>query len=148
MAIEAITPLRDFVPSALTAADRDEIGEIIEYLVGVLDMADGDCDLEDDDPAGGNIEDDGEPEEGHTPDWPIDQRRCVSPELVAHDARAQLDMHRERFRESRCAPRYVRNWRNAIVPVSGEFRLMSDPRVPTARQMLRRKRGAPRQPRA
>ncbi len=52
MAIEPATPLGP--------VDREEIEAIIEHLIGVLDFADGDNEMEDDDPAGGNVEDHGE----------------------------------------------------------------------------------------
>lgn len=52
MAIEPTT--------SLSSVDRKEIEAIIEHLIGVLDFADGDIDMEDDDPAGGNVEDEGE----------------------------------------------------------------------------------------
>ena len=38
--------------------NRQQIEEEIEHLISLLDAHDGDCDLEDDDPAGGNVEDD------------------------------------------------------------------------------------------
>ncbi|WP_230629346.1 hypothetical protein [Sphingomonas sp. Leaf37] len=48
----------------LTREDRRAIAAQIETLIAVLDAAGGDCDLEDDDPAGGNPDD-----EGEVPDW-------------------------------------------------------------------------------
>lgn len=41
-------------------ANREQIEDEIERLIGLLDLHDGDCDLEDDDPAGDPIEIHGE----------------------------------------------------------------------------------------
>ena len=41
-----------YPPAPLTAADRRMIGKIVEQLIELLDLAAGDVDLEDDDPAG------------------------------------------------------------------------------------------------
>lgn len=40
--------------------NRQLVETTIEYLIAVLDAIDGDCDLEDDDPVGGNPDDEGE----------------------------------------------------------------------------------------
>lgn len=39
---------------------RELVETTIEYLIAVLDAIDGDCDLEDDDPVGGDPDDEGE----------------------------------------------------------------------------------------
>jgi hypothetical protein len=49
--------------SALTRNERLKIEAQIELMIGLLDASDGDCDLEDDDPAGGAAEDAGEAED-------------------------------------------------------------------------------------
>ena len=81
----------------LTREDRRAIAAQIEALIAVLDAADGDCDLEDDDPAGGNPDDVGE-----VPDWlprfplpvyGIDQRR--GPTNAREHWRAQIVHDRE-----------------------------------------------------
>lgn len=55
---------------------RRSIGRAIDALIEVLDLIDGDPDIEDDDPAGGNCEDLGEPDLSRglpRPRWAIDQ---------------------------------------------------------------------------
>ena len=44
----------------LASYDSHKLEAFIEIAIGLLDMIDGDPDLEDDDPAGGNVEDEGE----------------------------------------------------------------------------------------
>lgn len=44
--------------------NRDQIEEEIERLIALIDQDDGDCDVEDDDPAGGNVEDERQLAEG------------------------------------------------------------------------------------
>ncbi|ALR22066.1 hypothetical protein [Sphingobium baderi] len=62
-------PARQPAPPAaisriLSRYSRFELEAFVEVAIGLMDAADGDCDLEDDDPAGGNVEDEGEREEG------------------------------------------------------------------------------------
>ena len=47
--------------------NRAAIEAEIDRLINLLDLADGDCELEDDDPAGGNVED--EPQMGAGQDY-------------------------------------------------------------------------------
>lgn len=51
---------RGATPVTLIPSARKAIEAEIERLIELLDTIDGDCDLEDDDPAGGNVEDEGE----------------------------------------------------------------------------------------
>ena len=48
---------RTSINAGLTAAERKAVKAEIERLIAALDALDGDCDLEEDDPAGGNVED-------------------------------------------------------------------------------------------
>lgn len=60
------------------AAIRRSVTKTIEAMIELLDLLDGDPDLEDDDPAGGAADDLGEPELSKglpLPRWGIDQRR-------------------------------------------------------------------------
>ncbi|NML94726.1 hypothetical protein [Novosphingobium olei] len=50
----------DMLADAIARLSRDEIEALTEHLIDRLDTLDGDPDLEDDDPAGGNPEDVGE----------------------------------------------------------------------------------------
>lgn len=52
--------VRDSIPLELVPSARKAIEAEIERLIELLDTVDGDCDLEDDDPAGGNVDDEGE----------------------------------------------------------------------------------------
>lgn len=61
-------------PIVLARGQRQEIQRAIDLLIAVLDAADGDCDLEDDDPAGGAVEDCGEVE-----DWRPDGIKLLKP---------------------------------------------------------------------
>ena len=45
------------LPAQLSLEDRNVISATIERLIDILDRIDGDPDLEDDDPAGGSIDD-------------------------------------------------------------------------------------------
>ena len=59
-----MTPLSAFYPPAtLTAADRRMLSNIVEQLIEMLDLAAGECEFEDDDPAGDPL-DAGECDEG------------------------------------------------------------------------------------
>lgn len=58
---EPYTPLP--LSPAILAGRRKALAAAIETLIDVLDVIDGDPDLEDDDPAGGNVTD--EPHDPH-----------------------------------------------------------------------------------
>ena len=70
-----MTPLRAFYPPAeLTPFDRRMIGDIIEQLVEVLDLAAGGFDLEDDDHSGDALDvGEGEQEYELRPVYGLDQ---------------------------------------------------------------------------
>lgn len=60
------------------AAIRRSLAKSIDAMIELLDLLDGDPDLEDDDPAGGAVDDLGEPdlsEDLPLPRWGIDQSR-------------------------------------------------------------------------
>lgn len=70
------------LPRMLTREDRRIVARHIESLIALLDEADGDCDLEDDDPAGDHLDSYGEPHSDDgarisalRPAYGIDQRR-------------------------------------------------------------------------
>lgn len=52
--------VRNSIPLELMPSARQAIEAEIERLIDLLDTIDGDCDLEDDDPAGGDPDDEGE----------------------------------------------------------------------------------------
>jgi len=51
---------RWIIGDGLASYDRHKLEALTDMAIGLLDMFDGDPDLEDDDPAGGNVEDEGE----------------------------------------------------------------------------------------
>ncbi|MCP3732021.1 hypothetical protein M9978_16470 [Sphingomonas sp. MG17] len=92
----------------IDAFERDQIELAVELLIARLDAEDGDCDLEDDDPAGGNVEDQGEP--GSWPELGPDGRSFgMSP--IGDDDREPEDVslrarHRRHIQMERCYPQY------------------------------------------
>ena len=64
MATQPASPALPFqmISEAIGRLSRSEIEHLTESLIDKLDALDGDPDLEDDDPAGGNPEDVGEPD--------------------------------------------------------------------------------------
>lgn len=119
----------------IATLDRAVLEEWIEAAIARLDALDGDPDLEDDDPAGDPLdagEVDGIDELGDTFSDPAYYRE-----------------QRARIRGERCFP-IERRWREhgrVRVEIAG-YELMQEPRVPSRRQLLRRRRGMPRSPRA
>lgn len=84
---------RTTLPLRLTIEERHAIEAEIERLIASLDLADGDCDLEDDDPSGDHLDIFGEPssDDGATllplrPIYGDDQRRGPINELEARRA--------------------------------------------------------------
>lgn len=80
MATRPITPAFPFnmLSEAIERLSRAELEDLTERLIGRLDAIDGDPDLEDDDPAGGNPEDVGEYDYARglpLPVYGVDQRR-------------------------------------------------------------------------
>lgn len=76
------------LPRYLRPEDRTAIEAQIEALIGLLDEVDGDPDVEDDDPAGGNVEDDRQQGEGQAyyrlpPEYRIDQSSGPVNEVAA-----------------------------------------------------------------
>lgn len=128
-------------------------------LAGHEDDEDDDPDTSvEDDPLGIDPEEDlgaddvgeqDEAEEGLTPDWGIDQTTPMPEALVIASDRQAIKPHRERIRRTRCIPTYLRNFRSGrLEPSPNDFRLIEEPIAPTRQQLLRRKRGVPRRPRA
>jgi|GEM_PF-3976312 len=63
--IAALPPDKTSLSSILRSlgqVDRPKLETFIEAAIEAIDELDGDPDLEDDDPSGGNVEDEGEPE--------------------------------------------------------------------------------------
>lgn len=105
-----------------------------------LAIDDGPCD---------DIDQDREPEEELTPDWPIDQTEPIPDAFVIASDRQAIKPHLDRIRRTRCVPKYLRSFRTGrLEPSQHDFRLITEPIAPTRRQLLRRKRGVPRKPRA
>jgi hypothetical protein len=98
-----------------------------------------------------DINDDREEECDLVPDYGIDQVECIPEKVVIASDRAAMRAQRERIRRTRCfaRTRRYRDFRSGAerVEISG-YQLFSDPVAPTRRQLLRRKRGVPRSPRA
>lgn len=70
-------------------ANRAAIEAEIERLISMLDDLDGDCDIEEDDPAGGNVEDERQAAEGEEffrllPRYGLDQTLGPINELEAY----------------------------------------------------------------
>lgn len=68
----------EVLAAKIARLSRNEIEALTERLIDRLDALDGDPDLEDDDPAGGNSEDEGELDYSRglpLPRYGIDQRR-------------------------------------------------------------------------
>ncbi len=77
------------VPRYLRPEDRFAIEEQIEALIALLDEDDGDPELEDDDPAGGNVEDERQMGEGQeyyrlVPEYAADQTLGPLNEIEAY----------------------------------------------------------------
>jgi hypothetical protein len=98
-----------------------------------------------------DINDDREEECDLVPDYGIDQMECIPEKVVIASDRAAMRAQCERIRKTRCfaRKRRYRDFRSGAerVEIAG-YQLFADPVAPTRRQMLRRKRGVPRRPRA
>lgn len=98
------------------------------------------------------IEDQPQDEESDlTPDYGIDQTTRLPDAMVITSDREASRPHRDRIRRTSCVPRYVRwyDWharqeRRKI----DRYELLLPPIAPNRRQLLHRKRGVPRRPRA
>ncbi|MGR4893324.1 hypothetical protein ACIPPQ_20050 [Sphingopyxis sp. LARHCG72] len=162
---------------SLADQGRPALESFIEAAIAVLDVIDGDPDIEDATDAEDDfhltkqaigytkgvpgcpvadtdygIEDQPQDEESDlTPDWGIDQREHIPDAIVTASDREASRPHRDRIRRTRCVPKYVRwyDWsarqeRRTI----DRYALLLPPTSPTRRQLLKRKRGVPRRPRA
>ena len=141
--------------------DRPTLEAFLAVAIDLLDTLDGDPDTEDDDPAGQcdedgvNTRDNGSvafaPDDlecGLTPDWGINQTKPLAAAIVIEVDQEGMQAHRDRIRATRCVPEYQRDWRTEkLEPSTCDFILVNEPTVPTKRQLLKRKRGVPRQPR-
>lgn len=120
---------------------------------------DGDTGIEDDplgcDPetdfGAEEIGEDDPAEEGVTPDYGIDQTDPLPGGFTIGSDRDAMRSHRKRIRRDKCLPVH-RRWgdlysNEARSSVEG-YRLIEPPIAPTRRQLLKRKRGMPRRPRA
>ncbi len=133
----------DLILSAIPSLPRPILSRLTARLIDHLDELDGDTDLEDDDPAeeddhaGGNVED--EPQGREDEDTTHDFRPIADPQAYRE--------HRSRIRRTRTymARRIdARRWGGGVTE---DRRLIHEPNVPSKRQLLRRKRGMPRRPR-
>jgi hypothetical protein len=117
------TPLAA-VDAIMAMYARDEIEIAIEELIAKLDAADGDPDIEDDDPRGDNLD------RGEGPAWvEREERNCTNSygdhEDDEESAREILHPQRDRIRRQRCRPivrgGYVEGWR-LTAPAAGKPR--------------------------
>lgn len=121
-------------------------------------LADPDSGIEDD-PLGCDPEEDFGAEEkgeedpadwGITPDYGMDQTEPLPFGFTVSSDRDALRPHRNRIREESCVP-VQRRWRdlysNEVRSNVEGYRLIVPPIAPTRRQLFKRKRGVPRQPR-
>ena len=125
----------------ISDTDHCEAGDDNLGWIGYDGMAGDPEDAEDDDPGGGNVEDEGEAVDEREPDYgdsSCDFRPVADP--------AAYREHRKRLRRTRT---YVaRRYRRYGAPDYEDRRLLQEPRFLSKRQLLRRKRGVPRRPRA
>ena len=79
-------------PAHRILPNRAEIEDEIERLIALLDRYDGDCDLEDDDPAGGNIEDQRQDPMHYRlpPEYGANQTRMINERLILRDYHRQM----------------------------------------------------------
>lgn len=135
--------------SAIPTLPRPFLVQLTERLIDVLDEIDGDADLEDDDPDS-SVDDDPmgiDPEEDLGAD---DVGEFVEGGDVCDDQRPIADPaayreHRARLQRERC----FQLPRPRLSPSGYQVRvLLVEPAAPSRRQLMRRKRGVPRQPRA
>jgi len=161
----------------LAEQGRSTLESFIEAAIAALDVIDGDPDAEDATDAEDDflltdhaledckgvpgcpvadtdygIEDQPQDEEEHlTPDWGIDQRESIPDAMVIASDREASRPHRDRIRRTRCVPHYVRwhDWRARQERRQVDrYSLILQPIAPNRRQLLQRKRGVPRRPRA
>lgn len=120
----------------IATLDRHALEEWIEAAIARLDSLDCDPDLEEDDAPEEDDHDGGEHDGREPEDWTL-------PDLTDPAARR---MHRDRIRAHRCFPVEER-WRDrgAVHVRVVRHELMHDPRVPSRRRLLTRRRGMPRQ---
>jgi len=157
----------DALLSAIPSLPRAMLDRLVAGMIDRLDELDGDPDIE---PNGD--EHDGNP--GEDDFWPFAELRLgpgcpVSNMDYEHDGREpenedgeeasrppegackSAEAHRKRIRRTRCLPDVVRYHdyrRGGYVSDVRGYILRRDPRAPTRRQLLRRKRGMPGRPRA
>lgn len=142
---------------------REQLEALAEAVLSVLDLIDGDPDLEPDgdEQDGSMAEDDFRqpvPDPADGPGCPISdpdlEHDGREPHAYNEDVSSDLEgyrFHVRRIRASRCVPRIeqYRDWYSRqIVRRKVGHRLVREPTVPTKRQLLTRKRGMPKRPRA
>lgn len=162
---------------SLADQGRPALESFIEAAIAALDAIDGDPDQEDATDAEDDfrlsseairntrgvpgcpvadcdhgVEDVAQDEESDlTPDYGLDQTECLPCALVMASDREASRPHRDRIRRARCIPNYRRwrDWRTGQErrEIDG-YELILPPIAPTRRQLLKRKRGVPRRPRA
>lgn len=152
---------------ALVGADRATLEAFITAAIDLLDLADGDPDIE---PNGDELDGSLDEDDFHTQDVqalgfpgcpladaaedddpagdPLDQGEIDVLDGMADtfSDRTYYREQRDRIRGERCFP-IERRWRDCgrvHVEVAG-YELMREPRVPSRRQLLGRRRGMPRQ---
>ena len=139
----------DVALSIIPSLPRPVLARLVTRAIEQLDELDGDPDLEDDDPDT-SVEDDPEgfdPEEDMGAEDMLEDARggdvCEDTRPIA-DPQAYRE-HRRRLQRERCCP--LRRVRVASYGYQARA-LWNEPIVPTKRQLLRRKRGVPHEPRA
>jgi hypothetical protein len=151
MATRAFHPPQslDTLLAAIPSLPRPLLDRLVAHMIDHIDEVDGDADLEDDDPDT-SVEDD---PQGIDPEEDLgieDQLEGPEESDAYHDLRPIADPeayreHRARLRKDRCWP--LSRVRRASFGYQ-ERMLSVEPTVPSKRQLLRRKRGIPRRPRA
>jgi hypothetical protein len=162
---------------SLAEQGRPALESFIEAAIGVLDVIDGDPDFEDATDAEDDfnlskqaigytegvpgcpvadsdygIEDQPQDEESDlTPDYGIDQTTCLPDAMVIASDREASRPHLDRIRRVSCIPLY-RRWYDGRARQErreiDRYALILPPIAPNRRQLLTRKRGVPRRPRA
>jgi len=138
------------IAQAIPRLSRHDLEALTERLIDHLDAFDGDPDFEEIDAEDSFVLSGHATGCGSTgpgceicdPDEAVDDKGCddINGDFSDPVTRAE---QRERIRRTRC---YLR--RSAYRGLPSGYRLYDEPAVPTKRQLLKRKRGVPRRPRA
>ena len=156
----ALPPVLAFI-LGVPVAPREAVERTIQAAIEALDLMDGDADIE----ANGDELDGSLGEDDFHRQSPDPGAGCpVSDPDLEHDGREPLDyeegafadtqayrFHVQRLRLTRCLPKVVREpdwYSRQFIQRQVGHRLVREPVTPKRRQVMMRKRGVPKRPRA